>query len=69
MLPARLRLRHTTTATDRAREKSRIDFPIGQIQKQELDAEPSTPEEFAKLIRTEMVKWAKVVKAAGIQPE
>ncbi len=40
-----------------------------QIQKQGLNAEPSTPEEFAKLIRTEMVKWAKVVKAAGIQPE
>ena len=40
-----------------------------QIQKQGLNAEPSTPEEFAKLITTEMVKWAKVVKAAGIQPE
>ena len=40
-----------------------------QIQKQGLNAEPSTPDEFAKLIRTEIVKWAKVVKAAGIQPE
>jgi tripartite-type tricarboxylate transporter receptor subunit TctC len=39
-----------------------------QIQKQGLNAEPSSPEEFAKLIRTEMVKWAKVVNAAGIQP-
>ena len=28
-----------------------------------------SPEEFAALIRTETVKWAKVVKAAGIQPE
>ena len=28
-----------------------------------------SPEEFAALIKTETVKWAKVVKAAGIQPE
>ena len=35
-------------------------------------AEPSpsaTPEDFAALIRVEIAKWAKVVKAAGIQPE
>jgi len=29
----------------------------------------SSPEEFAAFIRAEIVKWAKVVKAAGIQPE
>jgi tripartite-type tricarboxylate transporter receptor subunit TctC len=29
----------------------------------------STPEEFAAFIRSETVKWAKVVKSAGIQPE
>jgi tripartite-type tricarboxylate transporter receptor subunit TctC len=28
-----------------------------------------TPEEFGALLQTEVVKWAKVVKAAGIQPE
>ena len=28
-----------------------------------------TPEEFAALIKAEIAKWAKVVKAAGIQPE
>ncbi len=35
-------------------------------------AEPTpsaTPEEFGALIRTELVKWAKVVKDAGIAPE
>jgi tripartite-type tricarboxylate transporter receptor subunit TctC len=34
-------------------------------------AEPvgSSPEEFAAFIKTEMVKWAKVASAAGIQPE
>jgi tripartite-type tricarboxylate transporter receptor subunit TctC len=29
----------------------------------------STPEEFARLIRTETAKWMKVIKAAGIKPE
>ncbi|MES2561249.1 MAG: tripartite tricarboxylate transporter substrate binding protein [Pseudomonadota bacterium] len=29
----------------------------------------STPEAFAALIRSEIAKWAKVVRAAGIQPE
>jgi tripartite-type tricarboxylate transporter receptor subunit TctC len=29
----------------------------------------STPEEFARFMRAEAVKWAKVVKAAGIKPE
>jgi hypothetical protein len=29
----------------------------------------STPEEFARLIRTETDRWAKVIKAAGIMPE
>ena len=29
----------------------------------------STPEEFAAFIKAEAAKWAKVVKAAGIQPE
>jgi tripartite-type tricarboxylate transporter receptor subunit TctC len=29
----------------------------------------SSPEEFAAFIKAEAAKWAKVVKAAGIQPE
>jgi tripartite-type tricarboxylate transporter receptor subunit TctC len=29
----------------------------------------STPEDFGAFIRTEIAKWAKVVTAAGIQPE
>jgi len=34
-------------------------------------AEPvgGTPDEFAELIKTEIVKWTRVVKSAGIQPE
>jgi tripartite-type tricarboxylate transporter receptor subunit TctC len=68
----------TTGGTPRARVE-RLSLALQQvladpttrdlIQKQGLNAEPSTPEEFAKLIRTEMVKWAKVVKGAGIEPE
>jgi tripartite-type tricarboxylate transporter receptor subunit TctC len=29
----------------------------------------NTPEEFSALVRSEVVKWAKVVKAAGLRPE
>src|SRR5262249_20518175 len=29
----------------------------------------STPDEFAKLIRAETDRWAKIIKAAGIKPE
>ena len=29
----------------------------------------NTPEEFARYIESEIVKWAKVAKAAGIKPE
>lgn len=30
---------------------------------------PSTPEELAAFVRSETLKWAKVIKAAGIEPE
>ena len=36
---------------------------------QGLDAAPDTPEAFAAYIKSETVKWAKVIKAAGIQPQ
>ena len=39
------------------------------ITKQGLTPEASTAEEFDRLIRSDIVKWAKVIKAAGIQPE
>jgi tripartite-type tricarboxylate transporter receptor subunit TctC len=31
-----------------------------------LDPQPSTPEEFAKLIRSETARWRKVIEEAGI---
>jgi len=34
-----------------------------------LDAAPSTPEAFGAYIRSEIAKWAKVVKAAGIRAQ
>jgi len=34
-----------------------------------MDPAPGSPEEFAALIRSEIAKWAKVVRAAGIKPE
>ena len=36
---------------------------------QGLDAAPSTPEALGAYMKTEMAKWAKVIKAAGIQPQ
>jgi tripartite-type tricarboxylate transporter receptor subunit TctC len=35
--------------------------------RQGVEAVGSTPEEFGKLIRTEWVKWEKVIRAAGIK--
>ncbi|MEQ1776128.1 MAG: tripartite tricarboxylate transporter substrate binding protein [Burkholderiales bacterium] len=40
-----------------------------QFFKNGLDPAPTSADEFAKLLRTEIVKWAGVVKAAGIKPE
>ncbi len=37
--------------------------------RQGLDASPSTPQEFSAYIRSEIAKWAKVVKASGAKPE
>jgi tripartite-type tricarboxylate transporter receptor subunit TctC len=36
---------------------------------QGMEPTTSTPEEFSAYIRSETVKWAKVVKAAGVKPE
>ena len=36
---------------------------------QGLDATTSTPQELGELIRSELAKWSKVIKAAGIKPE
>jgi tripartite-type tricarboxylate transporter receptor subunit TctC len=37
--------------------------------KQGLDVAPSTPEAFGAYIKSETVKWAKVIKASGAKPE
>jgi tripartite-type tricarboxylate transporter receptor subunit TctC len=34
-----------------------------------VDVEADTPDEFARYIQSELVKWAKVAKDAGIKPE
>ncbi|MDB5922077.1 MAG: hypothetical protein JWN13_1013 [Betaproteobacteria bacterium] len=39
------------------------------MEAQGLDATPSTPAELGQLVRTELAKWAKVIKTAGIKPE
>jgi len=40
-----------------------------QFARRGMDPLPGTAEEFAALIRSEIPKWAKVIKAAGIKPE
>ena len=40
-----------------------------QFLKNGLDPTPTSADEFAKLLRSEIIKWAKVVKAANIKPE
>ena len=40
-----------------------------QLLKNGLEPTPGTSDEFSRLLRTEIVKWAQVVKAAGIKPE
>jgi tripartite-type tricarboxylate transporter receptor subunit TctC len=40
-----------------------------QINKRGITPEPTTAEDFTRLIRDDMTKWAKVVRAAGIKPE
>lgn len=40
-----------------------------QFLKNGLDPTPTSADEFAKLLRTEIIKWAKIVKAANIKPE
>jgi tripartite-type tricarboxylate transporter receptor subunit TctC len=40
-----------------------------QFAKNGVDPLPGTADEFTRLLSTELVKWANVVKAAGIKPE
>ena len=40
-----------------------------QFTRNGLDPAPGSADEFGKLLRLEIAKWAKVVKAAGIKPE
>jgi tripartite-type tricarboxylate transporter receptor subunit TctC len=40
-----------------------------QFLKNGLDPTPASADEFSKLLRSEIGKWEKVVKVAGIKPE
>ncbi|MES2561298.1 MAG: tripartite tricarboxylate transporter substrate binding protein [Pseudomonadota bacterium] len=39
------------------------------MEAQGLDATPSTPAELGQLVRNDLVKWAKLIRSAGIKPE
>jgi tripartite-type tricarboxylate transporter receptor subunit TctC len=34
-----------------------------------LEVDPSTSVHFAELVKTEIAKWAQVIKATGLRPE
>ena len=40
-----------------------------QLQSQGAEARPSTPDELGERLRTDLVKWAPIMRKAGIQPE
>ena len=40
-----------------------------QLFKQGLEAQTGTPDEFAKFVRSEVAKMAKIIKASGAKPE
>jgi len=40
-----------------------------RLESQALDVRPSTPEEFGRLLRTDLARWAKVVQRAGLRPQ
>ena len=39
------------------------------LEKEDIQALGSTPEEYAKYIRSELARWTKVIQTAGIKPE
>jgi tripartite-type tricarboxylate transporter receptor subunit TctC len=39
------------------------------LRRQGLEPMPSTPDEFARYLKSEIAKWTKVIRAAGLQPE
>ena len=39
------------------------------MEAQGLEATPSTPAELGQLVKADLVKWAKLIKSAGIKPE
>ena len=47
----------------------RVPDVAEKLTSQGLDIVGSTPEEFAALVKTEIVKWAKVVKASGARAD
>jgi tripartite-type tricarboxylate transporter receptor subunit TctC len=39
------------------------------MEAQGLEGNPSTPAELGALVKTELVKWSKLIRSAGIKPE
>lgn len=50
-------------------ETMRLPEARALLMAQGAEPAPSTPEAFAAFLKSEIAKWSKVIKAAGIQPE
>jgi tripartite-type tricarboxylate transporter receptor subunit TctC len=61
-LPADITTR-LSAAVNKALQSPELRKKLGE---QGLDVEGSTPEQFGRLIRTEIAKWAPIVKASGV---
>ena len=49
---------------------SQLDTDVARkLEGEGVETKGSTPQEFGRFIQTEIVKWGKVIKAAGIKPE
>jgi tripartite-type tricarboxylate transporter receptor subunit TctC len=42
---------------------------VESLRRQGLEPLPSTPDEFARYMKSEIAKWSKVIRAAGLQAE
>jgi tripartite-type tricarboxylate transporter receptor subunit TctC len=55
---------------NKAITQSLTESEVQELMKQQgIDPVGSTPEQFATLVRNEIVKWTKVIKSAGIKAE
>lgn len=69
LLPSRTPQAVVTKLNSGINEALRAKDAVDSLKRQGLDATGGTPAEFAAHIKTELAKWAKVVKDANIRAD